>query len=129
MSDSITNALSRAQEHSPFLALLIEREPELVEIIKTGDFDAALNAALGVDESDVALKLRQQRKGVALVTAIADLSGAWDLAKVTRALSDFADARARHSSCSRHRGARAGRGGEGLYGYRSGQTWWARAQL
>ena len=92
MSDSISSALSRAELNSPFLTQLIERNPALVVMMQNGDFEAALNAALAANESDVAATLRQQRKGVALVTAIADLSGAWDLAKVTRALSDFADA-------------------------------------
>ena len=86
-------ALARAQAHSPFLAQLIERQPDLVAFLKNGDFDAALSAALVVQvDDDIGATLRKQRQGVALVTAIADLSGAWDLTKVTRALSDFADA-------------------------------------
>ncbi len=91
--DVIADALARAQANSPFLAALIERQPELVALLKTGDFDAALAAALGVTvEADTGATLRKQRQGVALVTAIADLSGGWDLARVTRTLSDFADA-------------------------------------
>src|SRR3546814_19341227 len=35
--------------------------------------------------------LRWRRNAIALVTAIVDLSGAWDLNRVTRTLSDFAD--------------------------------------
>ncbi len=86
-------ALVRAQANSPFLAQLIERQPALVALIKKGNFDAALAAALAVQvEGDTGATLRKQRQGVALVTAIADLSGAWDLTKVTRVLSDFADA-------------------------------------
>ena len=86
------NALDRAQANSPFLAQLVERQPDLVALIKNGDFDAALASALAVQvESDIGATLRQQRQGVALVTAIADLSNTWDLTKVTRVLSDFAD--------------------------------------
>ncbi|MCC6479398.1 bifunctional [glutamine synthetase] adenylyltransferase/[glutamine synthetase]-adenylyl-L-tyrosine phosphorylase [Sphingorhabdus sp.] len=88
----MTDALSRAQANSPFLAQLIERQPELVALLDKGDFEGALAMALsaGVDD-DIAATLRRQRQGVALVTAIADLAGVWDLARVTRILSDFAD--------------------------------------
>jgi [glutamine synthetase] adenylyltransferase / [glutamine synthetase]-adenylyl-L-tyrosine phosphorylase len=85
-------AISRAEANSPFLAGLIARQPDLTHIIETGDFDAALAAALSVNAGDIAATLRRRRQGVALVTAIADLAGAWDLTRVTRELSDFADA-------------------------------------
>ncbi len=86
-------ALSRAQANSPFLAGLIERQPELVALLKQGQYDAALAAALAVNiAGDTGATLRKQRQGVALVTAIADLAGVWDLSRVTRILSDFADA-------------------------------------
>lgn len=88
----IDDALDRARTNSPFLALLIDRHPALVRLIKAGDFDQALAAALAVEvDGSVAATLRRQRQGVALVTAIADLCGAWDLTRVTRILSDFAD--------------------------------------
>ena len=92
MSALIDSALDRASANSSFLAQLIERQPALVEFIKNGDFDAALSTALAIQvEGDIGATLRKQRQGVALITAIADLSGAWDLTKVTRVLSDFAD--------------------------------------
>ncbi len=91
-------AIGRARAHSPFLARLIERRPDLIDAMATGDFGTALALARAVrgdtrDDTpgDTGVILRQQRQGVALVTAIADLSGAWDLARVTAALSDFAD--------------------------------------
>ena len=93
MNAPINAALDRASANSPFLAQLIERQPVLVALIKKGDFDLALSAALTVKvENDIGATLRKQRQGVALVTAIADLSDAWDLTKVTCVLSDFADA-------------------------------------
>lgn len=91
MSDAIRGALARAQANSSFLAQLIERHPKLVALLEKGDFDTALASALAVQADDVGTTLRKQRQGVALVAAIADLSGAWDLGQVTRALSDFAD--------------------------------------
>jgi [glutamine synthetase] adenylyltransferase / [glutamine synthetase]-adenylyl-L-tyrosine phosphorylase len=86
------DALARAKANSPFLAGLIERQPDLVVLIQKGDFEAALAAALAAKvEDNPGATLRKQRQGVALVTAIADLSGTWDLTRVTRILSDFAD--------------------------------------
>ena len=90
--DDMPATIERAKANSPFLAQLIERQPDIVAIILRGDFNAALTAALAIDADNVAATLRKQRQGVALVTAIADLSGAWDLTRVTRILSDFADA-------------------------------------
>ena len=88
----VETVITCAKANSPFLAQLIERQPVLIAQLKNGDFDAALSVALAIQvEGDVGATLRKQRQGVALVTAIADLSGIWDLTKVTRVLSDFAD--------------------------------------
>lgn len=84
-------ALTRAQANSPFLAGLIERNPALMPLIEAGDFDTALANALARASDNIGSTLRKQRQGVALVTAIADLAGVWDLTRVTRILSDFAD--------------------------------------
>jgi [glutamine synthetase] adenylyltransferase / [glutamine synthetase]-adenylyl-L-tyrosine phosphorylase len=93
MVSKVAHALARAQANSPFLAGLIKRQPDLVALIRKGDFDGALAAALAAKvEANPGATLRKQRQGVALVTAIADLSGTWDLTHVTRVLSDFADA-------------------------------------
>jgi [glutamine synthetase] adenylyltransferase / [glutamine synthetase]-adenylyl-L-tyrosine phosphorylase len=89
---AIQNALERAGANSPFLDQLIQRQPDLVALIVAGDLDQALQMARSVEDETVATILRKQRQGVALVTAIADLSGLWDLTRVTAELSDFADA-------------------------------------
>ena len=88
---SINDALQRVQANSPFLAGLIDRNAELMPLIHAGNFDEALHMALARSADSVGTALRKQRQGVALVTAIADLSGIWDLTRVTRILSDFAD--------------------------------------
>lgn len=44
-----------------------------------------------VGADDVGTILRIQKQRIALLTAIADLAGLWDLSKVTQILSDFAD--------------------------------------
>jgi [glutamine synthetase] adenylyltransferase / [glutamine synthetase]-adenylyl-L-tyrosine phosphorylase len=88
---AISDAIGRAKAHSPFLAGLIERNADLMLLIEAGDFDGALTVALARTADSVGTMLRVQRQGVALVTAIADLAGFWDLTRVTRILSDFAD--------------------------------------
>jgi glutamate-ammonia-ligase adenylyltransferase len=79
--------------HSPFLARQMDRFPDVAGLLEKGDFDAALIAAQGVAAPDdgIARSLRRRRGAVALVTAAADLAGAWGLDRVTRTLSDFAD--------------------------------------
>lgn len=89
--DVTSEVLFRAKANSPFLAGLIERNPDLVSLIEAGDFEAALASALERKADNVGTTLRKQRQGVALVTAIADLAGICDLTRVTRILSDFAD--------------------------------------
>jgi [glutamine synthetase] adenylyltransferase / [glutamine synthetase]-adenylyl-L-tyrosine phosphorylase len=83
--------IARAQANSPFLAGLIERNSDIMPLIEAGEFDAALASALDREDDKVGTALRKQRQGVALVTAIADLAGIWDLTRVTAVLSDFAD--------------------------------------
>ncbi len=83
-------ALARAEAHSPYLAMLIRRQPELVARLKADGPEAAL--AMGAaEEADTPTRLRQEKAAVALVTAIADLAGVWPLETVTGTLSRFAD--------------------------------------
>ena len=88
---SINDALQRVQANSPFLAGLIDRNADLMPLIQAGNFDEALQTALARSAESVGTALRKQRQGVALVTAITDLAGIWNLGRVTRILSDFAD--------------------------------------
>ncbi|CAH0353302.1 Bifunctional glutamine synthetase adenylyltransferase/adenylyl-removing enzyme [Sphingobium sp. CECT 9361] len=88
------SALSRAQQHAPFLAQQMCRFPDITDSLALGDLDHARSLALsaGAGAETVMQALRRERGALALVTAIADLSGAWDFEQVTTALSDFADA-------------------------------------
>ncbi|MFN5127691.1 MAG: DUF294 nucleotidyltransferase-like domain-containing protein, partial [Sphingomonadaceae bacterium] len=88
---NVAKAIARAQAYSPFLTGLIDRNADLMPMIHIGNFDEALAAALARSADSVGTALRKQRQGVALVTAIADLSDVWDLTRVTHILSDFAD--------------------------------------
>ncbi|MDE0945952.1 MAG: glutamine-synthetase adenylyltransferase, partial [Sphingobium sp.] len=84
---------ARIRGHSPFLVRVLDRLPDLADCLATGDFDAALAMAhaAGSPDDGVARSLRRRRNAIALTVAAADLAGAWDLDRVTRTLSDFAD--------------------------------------
>ena len=80
---------------SPYLAGLMQKEDAWLAQAMA-DVDAAvqaeLDAASALTDETVATGLRQGKRRVALIAALADLAGAWPLQKVTGALSDFADA-------------------------------------
>ncbi|CAM8647163.1 bifunctional [glutamine synthetase] adenylyltransferase/[glutamine synthetase]-adenylyl-L-tyrosine phosphorylase [Sphingobium sp.] len=84
---------ARIRGHSPFLARALDRFPKVTERLAAGDHDGALGAALaaGSPEDGVARSLRRRRGAIALAVAAADLAGVWDMDRVTRILSDFAD--------------------------------------
>jgi len=84
-------AILRAERHSPFLREAMTARPAtLSAFIERGPIAAAAEAveAEGATE-DSALRLRRQ--GLALATALGDLSGELSLERVTSLLSDFAD--------------------------------------
>ncbi|MEX0341051.1 MAG: glutamine-synthetase adenylyltransferase, partial [Erythrobacter sp.] len=97
MAADWTSALTRAREHAPFLARALERRPDLAELLKAGKGEEALLAAKRVSDEGAATALRRERLGLALVLAVGDLAGAFDLDKVMRELSTFAD-RALHAA-------------------------------
>lgn len=86
-------ALARAERFSPFLGMMSGRYPDIAARLRAGEDEAAwsLAARTGEGASGPAQALRRKRGAVALVTAVADLAGAWDFERVTRTLSDFAD--------------------------------------
>jgi glutamate-ammonia-ligase adenylyltransferase len=88
---------ARIRGHSPFLTRALDRFPDVTERLAAHDFDGALAVAQAAggpkDAPDysVARSLRRRRGAIALAVAAADLAGAWDMDRVTRTLSDFAD--------------------------------------
>ncbi|RYY40290.1 MAG: glutamine-synthetase adenylyltransferase, partial [Sphingomonadales bacterium] len=86
-------AIERARAHAPFLALLLEREAPLAELLAAGQGEEALVAAkmAGEDAADTGVALRRERRALALVLAIGDLAGAFPLARAMEELSAFAD--------------------------------------
>ncbi|NVD44595.1 glutamine-synthetase adenylyltransferase [Qipengyuania atrilutea] len=96
-NSAIDDAIRRAKAHSPFLFKAMERLPELTETLRHKGAETAVNDAKAVASGveDAAKALRQERLAIAMVLGIGDLAGAFDLTRVMRELSDFAD-RAMH---------------------------------
>ncbi len=86
--------------NSPFLARLSLREPEFLREMSAQGPDAAfagvVKSAEGAEHApDMAAAmaiLRRAKRRAALVIAVSDIAGLWDLEKVTGALTGFADA-------------------------------------
>ena len=89
-SESLRQAIARASVHAPFLGFLIEREAALVERTETALADPIAAARVEGDMPE-SRRLRLERRRLALLVALGDLSGAYDLTRVTNTLSDFAD--------------------------------------
>ncbi|MCA3559791.1 MAG: bifunctional [glutamine synthetase] adenylyltransferase/[glutamine synthetase]-adenylyl-L-tyrosine phosphorylase [Aestuariivirga sp.] len=85
---------------SPYLRQLMLRDPVFAGRVFREDADDLLGLQLaGLNEADATLsltevmaRLRQVKKRMALLIAVADLSGRWNMEQVTAALTDFADA-------------------------------------
>jgi len=86
---------------SPYLSGLIERDPERLSRILLDAPEArfehlrkelASALAHATERADVLRALRVFKSEVALLTALADLGGVWDVAEVTSALTRCADA-------------------------------------
>ena len=93
----VVAAVDRARRWSPFLAVFLEREPELAQSLAGGVLPALRTIEIPDLTMPPARRLRLERRRLALRVAIGDLSGREDLSAVTRALSDFAD-RALHTA-------------------------------
>jgi glutamate-ammonia-ligase adenylyltransferase len=85
-----------ASGNSPFLARLMQREPSVLgavpETVVADALALALSAAEAEEEGEAMARLRCAKRRAALAVALADIAGDWELDKVTRALSEFADA-------------------------------------
>ena len=95
LGTELTQLIKGAAGSSPYIASLVSKEAtwledalaEPEEVLRQ-EIDRARDA--GAD--GLADTLRQGKRRIALLTALADLSGAWPLSQVTGALTDFADA-------------------------------------
>ena len=80
---------------SPFLAGLLEREQAWLEAALSGDVLVAFNAEIArlatVELDALGAELRRAKRRVAVLTALCDLGGVWELERVTWALTVLAD--------------------------------------
>jgi len=75
MTADWTNALQRARDHSPFLALAMQRFPDITDMLARGQADEALAEVLATEHEDLGVSLRRERVGLALVLGVGDLAG------------------------------------------------------
>jgi glutamate-ammonia-ligase adenylyltransferase len=89
----LRSLVSGAAGCSPYLSGLIHREADwLAEALDAPDQAlAALLVPPAPDGADLKKALRQTKRRAALLTALADLGGAWSLDQVTTALTQLAD--------------------------------------
>jgi glutamate-ammonia-ligase adenylyltransferase len=86
------SALARARTHAPFLALSLDRQPELEALLAEGRAeDALVHAHASGQGEEFGASLRRQRSALAVALAIGDLAGAFALPRVMHELSGFAD--------------------------------------
>jgi [glutamine synthetase] adenylyltransferase / [glutamine synthetase]-adenylyl-L-tyrosine phosphorylase len=86
--------------NSPYLAALALREPATIHRVATLGPKAAIthsqsrlaHVAPSAARADIAAALREAKRTIALIVAIADVGGIWPLETVTGALSDLAEA-------------------------------------
>ena len=91
----VQDLVTAAASVSPYLMTLMEKEKGwLAEAVTDPDtaVETEIAVARALEPAEVAVALRRGKRRVALMTALADLGGAWPLEKVTRALTDYADA-------------------------------------
>ena len=90
---SLQDAMQRARANAPFLAMAMQGQPALTDLLASENLEAALaycrSAGEGAD--NVRQKLRREKKALALTLAVGDLAGQLSLTDVITRLSDFAD--------------------------------------
>jgi [glutamine synthetase] adenylyltransferase / [glutamine synthetase]-adenylyl-L-tyrosine phosphorylase len=86
---ALTNALERAERHSPYLRTLLSRLPDLAAQFQSGDW-GGLTPVIDLD-IPLPQALRRAKAEVALAVAIGDLAGILSLDDVMAHLSAFAD--------------------------------------
>lgn len=92
-STSLADAMDRARQHAPWLAMAMDVQPELTALLAEENLESALAFVqqAGAGAETVNRKLRREKRALALVIAVGDLAGQLDLTEVVTRLSDFAD--------------------------------------
>ncbi|MEL7026205.1 MAG: glutamine-synthetase adenylyltransferase [Pseudomonadota bacterium] len=93
---AINDVISGAAGSSPYLASLVSREADWLRASLSKAPETALSDVIAgiqsLDEKAVSGGLRQAKRRAALLIALADLAGVFDLDQTTKALTDLADA-------------------------------------
>ena len=97
---AVARFLGSVMEYAPFLRdLMLEDTARLAALLSVDPVKRAAaiaeetaNAWRGTGEAELMARLRRLRAEMALLAALADLGGVWDVDRVTRSLSAFADA-------------------------------------
>ena len=88
----VADLIVGAAGSSPYLADLIKTEADWL-VTALNNSEAAVEGVLAdvraLNAGDLAIELRRAKRRIALITALADLSGAWPLEQVTGAITDF----------------------------------------
>ena len=96
LAPELAGLIAGAAGSAPYLAGLIDREAEWLAPALHAEPEEALAAliaeAAGLSPAALDGGLRRLKRRAGLIVALADLGGVWDLATVTQAWSDFADA-------------------------------------
>ena len=89
-------------DHSPYLWALVHEDPDrLVRLLRRppdeslGALVQALASRRDEHEADLMLALRRAKRESALLIALTDIGGVWDVVEATEALTRFADAAVR----------------------------------
>ena len=92
---SLENITASAKTCAPYLAMLIDKWPELIDALRVQPPEEIFANLLSQIEPTVLtnlnITLRQIKQKVHLLAALCDLASVWDWVQVCKCLSDFAD--------------------------------------
>ncbi len=97
--EKMAKILNLIAESSPYLNRIILDDESFIHSLCPENFTSVYESLISeikhlsfsVDSKEISQKLRQIKKKISLLLAVADLSKEWDLTQVTLALSRFAD--------------------------------------
>lgn len=95
LAPDLRDMVSAAASTAPYLMALLEKEADwLTQAVENPEAALAANRDAAAEFAPDRLSdgLRQGKRRMALLTALADLGGVWSLEEVTGALTDYADA-------------------------------------
>ncbi len=114
-ASAFVDLVSNATSCSPYLRSIISAQPEWVASLAERSPEDVLNYLITHREiptpERAARQLRRAKQEIAVLVALADLGGVWDLQQVMQANTDFADFAVQYGLQALFKAARAARGG------------------